>query len=77
MHSKDPESRTLAEQALARLEDLKNARGIGYGRDPGTGDRYNIDEFVAEMRKRLRNPSAAIEEDKRILERVRKLAEPR
>ncbi|MFB3826188.1 MAG: hypothetical protein ACE15B_05435 [Bryobacteraceae bacterium] len=65
------ESRVIAEDALRKLESLERTPGVTYGLDPETGRRYNIDNFVLEMRWRMANIKRARLEDERILERAR------
>ena len=61
----------VVEDALARLEKLDRSSGVKYGLDPETGHRYNLDRFVLDMRRRMKDRTAALEEDRRILEGIR------
>ena len=63
--------RVRMEEALAKLEEYERRPGFTYGRNAGTGRRYNIDRFVLEMRWRVANRTRALAEDARILEEVR------
>ena len=65
----------VVEDALARLEAMDRAPGVTYGLNPETGHRYNLDHFVLEMRWRMKNRSRALEEDRRILDRIRETAD--
>ena len=62
------------EDALLRLVEIEATPGITWGLNLKTGRRYNIDRFDLEMRWRMANRSRAMDEDERILERVRKRA---
>ncbi|MGH7959489.1 MAG: hypothetical protein ACREH8_21115, partial [Opitutaceae bacterium] len=66
------EYRVTSDDALARLELHERSPGIRYGLNANTGRRYNIDEFVLEMRWRMANRRRAIAEDKHILDEVRR-----
>lgn len=63
--------RKMAEEGLKSLEALDKAPGVEYGRDPKTGHRYLIKEFVAKMRLRMADREAAIKEDDEILQWAR------
>jgi hypothetical protein len=70
-----PAHRRTMEEALAALEERERAPGVTYGRDPGSGRRYHIDEFAREMRRRVSDRRAAMAEDARILELTRLAAD--
>lgn len=76
VHSGSATSKADAEQALAELERLNRAPGVNYGRDSSDGDRYHIDAFVSEMRKRMSDPTRALAEDRHILAKARREALP-
>ncbi len=61
----------IAEHALQRLERMDRYAGVQYGWNAATGHRYNIDVFVADMRRRMANREGARDEDRRVLESVR------
>jgi len=67
----DEKYKALAEEAIAALEAVEKTPGITYGRDSGTGRRYNTDQFISKMRERMANPEKARQEDERILDQVR------
>jgi hypothetical protein len=67
-----PEHRRETEDALTKLEEREKAPGMTYGTNPETGRRYNIDGFVKEMRARMADRKAAMEEDAKILDLTRR-----
>ena len=64
----------VAEDALAQLDKLDRS-GPRYGFDAETGHRYNLDRFIADMRRRMKDPEAALAEDRKILEEIRRKAD--
>lgn len=70
--TKQEDWRAIAEDALGRLERMDRNSGAAYGLNRVTGHRYNIDIFAAHMRWRMANPGPAVEEDKRVMESVRR-----
>ena len=61
--------------ALEKLEAQERNAGVMYGLNPETGRRYNIDQFVLEMRWRVQNRWRAQLEDERILDEVKKIGD--
>ncbi len=74
MEDTQEEYRMWCKDALLRLVQIEATPDITLGLDLNTGRRYNIDRFVLEMRWRMANRSRARDEDRRILEKVRKRA---
>ena len=70
-----PKAIQVMEDALEKMQEIERTPGVTYGLNPETGRRYNIDAFVLEMRWRVTNRARAQEEDKRILEEARKIAD--
>lgn len=66
--------RMWLDDALARLEAIERTPGVTYGLNPESGRRYNIDRFALEMRWRVANRSRALEEDRLIMEDMKRVA---
>ena len=73
MYVQDPQQtyKKMTEEALAELKTLDRIPGITYGLNTETGHRYNIDVFISKMRRRMRDPAKAREEDDEILKKIR------
>jgi hypothetical protein len=69
------ESRMIVENALNNLEQIEKTPGVTYGLNPATGRRYDIDKFELEMRWHMANRARALDEDARILEKAREVAD--
>ena len=74
LYMQDPieKYKIIVNDALGKLEKMDCRPGVTYGLDPVSGHRYNIDDFILEMRWRMNNKSRAKREDKQILERTRR-----
>ncbi|MGD8780207.1 MAG: hypothetical protein PVH88_14730 [Ignavibacteria bacterium] len=68
----DPDYLIIMYDALDQLQKIEHTPGITYGLNPDTGRRYNIDKFTLEMKWRTTNRMRALEEDRRILESVKR-----
>jgi hypothetical protein len=74
MKTPSAEHEMIVNDALAKLEAMDANPNVSYGRSATTGHRYNIELFVLEMRWRMANRARALEEDKQILDRTRRLS---